>query len=437
MTIEITPVTAVIGAEVRGVDMREPLTDVDVKVIQQALLDHLVLFFRDQHITDEQQVAFALNFGPMYVSPFETVYQESPDIVVLDQVAPKGEGADVWHSDLTFLADPPLGSILRAVQMPAVGGDTCFASAYAAYDALTPAMRELVDGLTAVHDITKTLTQAIRDGHSTMDLAETQKKFPPVEHKVAVTHPDTGRKALYVNRNSTTHIKGLSERENEVLLPFLQDHIRSPGVPVPPALGGGHGGVLGQPLGGALRGRRLPGAPRHAPLHRRRRERAVATDTWTTRPSTSRSPARSGSSPGCTRVGLLVDAFQHRCLDEFGLLFIDHSVLRVLELIGEPYQMSPSELADILLRSSGGMTQILDRLERAGLVARTPDPDDRRKVMVALTPKGLATADAANLVYKRERERLLADLSDDEIEQLDAALGRLLDVLNEDARVRS
>jgi len=228
MTIEITPVTAVIGAEVRGVDMREPLSDVDVKVIHQALLDHLVLFFRDQHITDEQQVAFARNFGPLYVSPFKTVYQESPDIVVLDQVAPKGEGADVWHSDLTFLESPPLGSILRAVQMPAVGGDTCFASAYAAYEALTPAIRELVDGLTAVHDITKTLTQAIRDGHSTMDLAETQQQFPPVEHKVAVTHPDTGRKALYVNRNSTTHIKGLSERENEVLLPFLQDHIRAP-----------------------------------------------------------------------------------------------------------------------------------------------------------------------------------------------------------------
>ena len=138
-----------------------------------------------------------------------------------------------------------------------------------------------------------------------------------------------------------------------------------------------------------------------------------------------------------TRVGLLVDAFQHRCLDEFGLLFIDHSVLRVLELIGEPYQMSPSELADILLRSSGGMTQILDRLERAGLVARTPDPADRRKVMVALTPKGLAHRRRRQLVYKRERERLLADLSDDEVERLDAALGRLLDVLSEDARART
>ena len=228
MPIEITPLTEVIGAEVRGVDMREDLSDVDVKVIHQALLDHLVLFFRDQDITDEQQVAFALNFGPMYVSPFETVYQDTPEIVVLDQVYPKGEGADEWHSDLTFLADPPLGSILRAVQMPKVGGDTCFASSYAAYEALSPAMQDFLDGLRAVHDITGPLVKAIRDGHSSMDLAATQAKFPPVEHNVVVTHPDTGRKALFVNRNSTTHIVGLSHRENEVLLPFLNDHIRSP-----------------------------------------------------------------------------------------------------------------------------------------------------------------------------------------------------------------
>jgi DNA-binding MarR family transcriptional regulator len=148
-------------------------------------------------------------------------------------------------------------------------------------------------------------------------------------------------------------------------------------------------------------------------------------------------PGASGLFTRLTRIGLLVDAFQHRCLDEFGLLFIDHSVLRVLELIGEPYRMSPTELAEILLRSSGGMTQILDRLERVGLVARAPDPDDRRKVLVGLTPKGLATADAANAVYKRERERLLAGLSPEEVEQLDAALHRLLDILNADARVKT
>ncbi len=135
-----------------------------------------------------------------------------------------------------------------------------------------------------------------------------------------------------------------------------------------------------------------------------------------------------------TRVGLLVEAFQHRCLDPFGLLFIDYSVLRVLELVGEPHRMSPSELSEIVVRSSGGMTQILDRLERSGLVARGPDPADRRKVLVALTAEGLRTADAANASYARERERLLATLSADEVDQLDGAIQRLLDVMSADAR---
>jgi DNA-binding MarR family transcriptional regulator len=136
-----------------------------------------------------------------------------------------------------------------------------------------------------------------------------------------------------------------------------------------------------------------------------------------------------------TRVGLLVDAFQHRCLDPFGLRFIDYSVLRVLELVGEPHRMSPTELSEIVVRSSGGMTQILDRLERVGLVARTPDPSDRRKVLVALTPAGLRTADEANAGYARERERLLAALSPDEVGQLDGAIQRLLDVMSADAHV--
>ena len=134
-----------------------------------------------------------------------------------------------------------------------------------------------------------------------------------------------------------------------------------------------------------------------------------------------------------TRVGLLVEAFQHRCLDPFGLKFIDYSVLRVLELVGEPHRMSPTELSEIVVRSSGGMTQILDRLERAGLVARTPDPADRRKVLVALTDEGLRTADAANARYAAERERLLADLSPDEVQRLDDAIHRLLEVLTADS----
>jgi taurine dioxygenase len=228
VSLDVRPVSATIGAEVHGVDLRDELDDGAVDLIRKALLDHLVLFFRDQAVDDKQHLAFALRFGPLHISPLATKYQDSDAVVVLDQVNPKGEGADVWHSDNTFLADPPMGSILRAVRLPTVGGDTCFANMYAAYDALSEPMRAFVDSLYAVHDITNVMRKAIEDGHTNLDLAEMQRKCPPVRHRVAVTHPETGRKALFVNRNSTSHIEGITARENEVLFPLLCDHVRAP-----------------------------------------------------------------------------------------------------------------------------------------------------------------------------------------------------------------
>ncbi len=130
-----------------------------------------------------------------------------------------------------------------------------------------------------------------------------------------------------------------------------------------------------------------------------------------------------------TRVGLLVEAFQRDCLDPLGLRFIDYSVLRVLQLVGAPYAMSPTELADVVVRSSGGMTQILDRLERSALVRRAPDPSDRRKVLVSLTDAGLGTAKRAHTTYLRARQQLLDPLSAREIEELDASVHRLLELL--------
>jgi taurine dioxygenase len=226
--LQVKPLTAAVGAEVSGVALADDLDDTTIAAIRQALLDHQVIFFRDQPLTDEQHLAFAARFGPMSISPLATKYQDRSTVTVLDQKNPKGEGADEWHSDNTFMPKPPMGSILRAVQLPPVGGDTCFANMYAAYEGLSSALRGLVDGLRAVHDITKPMRKAIAAGHTKLDLAETQRQWPPVEHPVVATHPETGRRALFVNRNSTTHIVGLTERENDVLLPFLLDHVRSP-----------------------------------------------------------------------------------------------------------------------------------------------------------------------------------------------------------------
>ena len=132
-----------------------------------------------------------------------------------------------------------------------------------------------------------------------------------------------------------------------------------------------------------------------------------------------------------TRVGLLLDGFQHRVLDAFGLRFIDFSVLRVLQLSGAPYRASAGELSEIVLRSSGGMTQILDRLEQLGLVQRVTDPSDRRRVLAELTDEGLDTAQRASASYARERRRILKSLSGAELDQVDAAVRRLLDVFSD------
>ena len=142
-------------------------------------------------------------------------------------------------------------------------------------------------------------------------------------------------------------------------------------------------------------------------------------------------PGQSGLLTRLSRVGLLLDAFQHRCLDQFALRFIDFSVLRVLIL--SDGAMTPSELAEITLRSTGGMTQIIDRLVADGLVRRTPDAGDRRKVVVALTPKGRRVVDKAGAAYEAERERVLGPLSDTELHEIDRAIRRLLDLFETEA----
>ena len=222
--IEFHPTTRNIGAEVTGVDLGKPLDEEQVATIRQGLLDHLVLFFRDQHISDEEHAAFAKQFGTPNLPPMDT--SGSP-IHVLDQTDPKGEGGDQWHSDNTFMRIPPMGSLLRAMLLPEVGGDTQWANMYLVYESLHPAIQRLCDELYAEHDLTMSVTKAIEKGHR-MDLRAMQEKNPPSIHPVVRIHPETGRKALFVNRSSVTRLIGLSRRENEALLPLLFDAVRDP-----------------------------------------------------------------------------------------------------------------------------------------------------------------------------------------------------------------
>ena len=183
MSVHVEPVTPAIGATISGVDLREPLAPEVRDTIEKALLECGVLFFRDQDITPEQQVAFASQFGTVGIPPISPNQQPGrmvgPEVMILDQVSPKDEGADNWHSDNTFMREPPLGSILKAVQLPSIGGDTCFANAAAAYEALSDSMRRFVLDLVAVHDIAKPMTRAVRAGiFEEAKLAELRELWP-------------------------------------------------------------------------------------------------------------------------------------------------------------------------------------------------------------------------------------------------------------------
>jgi len=223
-TFAVAPVTPNIGANIEGIDLREVQPDEAIAELRQALLTYKVIFFRDQDITQEQHIAFARRFGDLEVHPMsENKGQEHPEVFHL-KTRPGGEtsGADMWHSDVTWRAEPSMGSVLRARIMPEVGGDTMWSDMVAAYEGLSPAMKEWLCSLTAIHDgsgFAKFLN--IPD-------EEWFKRFPLQEHPVVRTHPETGARALYVNRSFTRSIKGLSQKESDWLL----DHLYSQaGIP--------------------------------------------------------------------------------------------------------------------------------------------------------------------------------------------------------------
>jgi taurine dioxygenase len=225
-TLTVHPLTPAIGAEIRGVDLRGRLDDDTIGAIRRALLDHLVVFFRDQDISPDQQVDFAERFGEVQLPVFENKSSDRPGLTVVDQTSPKGSGTDVWHADSTFMVEPPMGAVLRSVQVPAVGGDTCFASMYAAYDALSTSMKQQLDGLTAVHSTARVMALVRRSSNAYA--AAGAAEIPPAVHPVIRVHPETGRKLINVSFNWVERIVELGAGESDALLRFLYEHAKAP-----------------------------------------------------------------------------------------------------------------------------------------------------------------------------------------------------------------
>ena len=211
--LKIEPSTGTLGAEISGVDLSQPLDDDMIVEIRQALLEHLVIFFRDQHITPEQQIAFAHRFGELHIHPYIPHREGYPEILSLESKA-DGPGdmayqSNTWHTDLTYEAEPPMGCVLRAVEVPQAGGDTMWNNLYAAYEALSKPMQEFLNDKIAVHYIAVSMpADFLEQKWSGKQVERFHEVTPPVEHPVVRTHPETGQKGLFVNRNFNLTYQG-------------------------------------------------------------------------------------------------------------------------------------------------------------------------------------------------------------------------------------
>lgn len=223
--IRIMPIAGALGAEIEGVDIASGADEETVAEVRQALLDYLVIFFRGQDMTMEDYLAFARSFGAPAEYPLLPGIDGFPMITeIVKQEHERNNFGGIWHADTTYLACPPMGSILYALEVPPHGGDTMFANQYLAYETLSEPMRTFLDGLVGVSssakaDVSKTREDMIRNAGNKAVLQDHS-----AEHPVVRTHPETGRKLLYVNVAHTSHFKGMTEAESKPILEFLFQH---------------------------------------------------------------------------------------------------------------------------------------------------------------------------------------------------------------------
>ena len=216
---DVVQVGSTLGAELSGVDLTTELSDAVIAEIQLALDNYKVIFFRDQPLTSDQHVAFAKRFGPLEIHPFIPSNTGVPELVRFEKTAEVAGYENSWHHDVTWRAAPSMGAILHGIELPAVGGDTLFSDMGAAYDGLSDAVKQQIDGLVAEHDFMKSFGHTVPEERK----AETREMFPIVTHPVVITHERTGRRLLYVNRNFVNKIIGLSDDESASLLNYLCD----------------------------------------------------------------------------------------------------------------------------------------------------------------------------------------------------------------------
>lgn len=227
--IKLEQIGAHLGAEISGLQLSAQLAVQEIRAIEHALVKRQVVVFRNQELTSEQFMSFGRLFGELSVHPFSPADEDSPELIVFrnDETNPPFS-TDCWHSDETFRARPPMGTMLRALDVPKVGGDTVFASMTAAYDGLSDKMQNLISGLEAYHDFKPFRKLFSQDKESIESLRYFEDQYPPVLHPVVTSHPVSGRKTIFVNPQFTIQIKDMEEAESRNLLNQLFDLAKIP-----------------------------------------------------------------------------------------------------------------------------------------------------------------------------------------------------------------
>jgi alpha-ketoglutarate-dependent taurine dioxygenase len=229
--IEVRPIAGSIGAEIHNVDVSRDLDEATVRDIRQALLDHCVIFFRDQKLDTDRHKVFTRRFGKIFIHPNYKGMQADPEVIqITREPGDKKIVGEDWHADTTMMPEPPMGAILYAIEVPPYGGDTLFANQYQAYEALSDGMKKMLSGMRAVHsDRMVAGPQAQKNAYRSTKVREDADWRETVSaHPVVATHPETGRKLLYVNASYTVGFEGMTDAESRPLLDYLLQHGHRP-----------------------------------------------------------------------------------------------------------------------------------------------------------------------------------------------------------------